>query len=391
MASSDYLPADGEVAAHATEGLGDDTGQPEAAEEHQAVGDIDWEPSLFGLEGWEWLLDQFPPLSSVTERSVGWLWRGRIPMGKLTVVDGDPGVGKSFVLMDLIARITTGRPMPGEDDSRAPRSVLLMAAEDDQADTILPRLRACGGAADLLRVIPGGKLSLPSGLEFLDMLLKEDAAAVVVIDPLSSYLDATVNPNNGSEVRRALGTLQRVAESREVAVLLVRHRRKQGGKAMYAGLGAIDISAVVRSILAITSEPSTGRRLLEVVKASLTASPPTLGFDIVTDTNGTASVQWTGPVIETAPSSEHEAASALAEASAFLQEELRDGSIYTAELNRRAAAASIKPRTLRRAKDKLGVVTRRGSRLPDSELRGRAPDRWYCQLPPLEGDEAPHE
>ncbi len=141
-------------------------------------------------------------LSEVEPLPVEWLWRGRIPRGAITILDGDPGLGKSTLTLDLAARVTTARPMPDGTEG-VPGGVVLLSAEDDVARTIVPRLRAAG--ADCSRVVAFSAVadkdgkedipSFPSDLSALEEAIERVGAVLVIIDPLVAYLDDKVNAN----------------------------------------------------------------------------------------------------------------------------------------------------------------------------------------------------
>jgi RecA-family ATPase len=170
-------------------------------------------------------------VADVARERVTWLWRGYLPVGKVVVLDGDPGLGKSTVTADLAARITIGKPMPDGSGGGDPGAVVLASAEDGLADTIRPRLELAG--ADLTRVtvvehleLPNGStvpLELPGDLEVLEAVVRDVGAALVTIDPLMAFLAGTVNANRDQDVRRALHPVKEVAERTGAAFLVVRH------------------------------------------------------------------------------------------------------------------------------------------------------------------------
>lgn len=189
----------------------------------------------------EWYVDA----CDVKEMPLRWLWEGRIPLGAITVLDGDPGLGKSLVTLDLAARVTRGRQMPWDAPAleEGPAGVVLLSAEDGLATTIVPRLRIA--AADLRRVriirnVPdadsqtGQSLSrpfrLPRDIPFLEHAIQRKDARLVVIDPLMAYLDTSVNSWSDQDVRSALAPLAALAERTGVAMLILRHLNKSAGK-----------------------------------------------------------------------------------------------------------------------------------------------------------------
>jgi RecA-family ATPase len=190
-------------------------------------------------------------VADVAAERVRWLWPGRIPLGKLTVLDGDPGVGKSTVTLTIAAKVSTGSPFP---DGPRPEvaDVILLSAEDEIGDTIRPRLEAAG--ADLNRVFvlpdvreegePPRPPELPLDLDRLEAMVKDRAAALVVIDPLMAFLSGAIDAHRDQDVRRALASMAYMAARTGAAVVIVRHMNKSGGvNPLYRGGAASGSSA----------------------------------------------------------------------------------------------------------------------------------------------------
>jgi RecA-family ATPase len=171
-------------------------------------------------------------LSEVQPELVEWLWPGRLPLGKLAVLDGDPGLGKSVITLDLAARVSAGLEFP--DSGRCgPAGVVLLSAEDGLADTIRPRLDAAG--ADTERVVAlstvaeakGGErvMSLTKDLSVIERAIERVGAALVVVDPLMAFLSEKTDAHKDQDIRRALAPLSVLAERARASVLIVRHLR----------------------------------------------------------------------------------------------------------------------------------------------------------------------
>ena len=172
----------------------------------------------------------------VTAKPVEWLWHPRIPKGKVTIFDGDPGVGKSTICCDITARVTTGEPWPDDLDAnpREPGSVLWLSAEDADDDTLVPRLLAAGADITRSATLRGAirveddahyedELSLPSDIATLETAVRELGADLVIVDVLVAYLDDHINSNSDKQVRRALRPLGVLAERTGTAVVALRH------------------------------------------------------------------------------------------------------------------------------------------------------------------------
>lgn len=314
----------------------------------------------------------FLSLDRVVPQAIRWLWPGRLPLGLLTMLDGDPGLGKSLVTMDLCARLSTGRCLPdGLFPDGLPRgepvAVLVLNAEDGSRDTIPNRLRAAG--ADLGRVhvhdrAPGEPmLRLPGQVKDLDAAVAQSGARLIVIDPLLAFLDAGVNVASDPSVRAALTPLADIARRRECAILLVRHLNKTRGKnALYRGLCSIGFIASCRSSWLVARNPHRGDHfLLAQVKNNLDAPRPSLSYAIEPSATGEPRIVWHGPTPFTdadllaAPPS----ASRRRRAESFLLNFLKEGPRSTREIWAAARPLRITRNTLDRARRHLDIATTR--------------------------------
>ena len=306
-----------------------------------------------------------------------WLWPGRIPMGCLTLLDGDPGTNKSTLIYEIAARVTMGRAMFGSDETHAPANVVLLQAEDT-LDYIYNRLTACG--ANLDRVLTydrqGPLIVLPRDVQRIETLIREQQVRFLAIDPLMNFL--TGSANNYQAVQRSLGPLVAMAEHTGVAVVLARHLNQSGGSnPLYRGLGSIGVMGAVRSGLLLAVDPAdAARRVLAQTKTNLGAISESLSLRPVDRGEGVA-IEWLG----TSPHSAQallEAAGGrsrldLDDAMYFLFAMLAEREVLQSEVQAAARQEGIAPRTLRRAREALGVVSRR-----DGFGRG---GRHYWRLP----------
>ncbi len=203
-------------------------------------------------------------LADVEREEVQWRWQHRIPTGKLTLVEGDPDTGKTFMTMALATAATRGTPLPGDYGRFDAFDVLILTAEDGLGDTIRPRLEDMG--ADLNRVHALTSIRDFDGTEHFpnlkeDLLMLESALAggnfgMIIIDPINAYLGG-VDGNRDTDIRSVLGPLAAIAERYNVAVVAVRHLTKGGrDKAIYRGLGGIGYTAAARSVLLVGKNPN---------------------------------------------------------------------------------------------------------------------------------------
>lgn len=326
-----------------------------------------------------------PPLISlaaVERKSVAWIWRSWIPAGMLSICDGLPGEGKSTMIIDIAARVTTGRDMPDGSPGTAPGGVLFLGYEDAPGEILRPRFEAVG--ADLSRV----HVHNPESDELfrlghdsqLEAWIREHEIKLVVIDPLITAMPAKADTHKGQDMRRVLGPVVRTAERTGAAVVGVRHLNKGAGRsALLRGEGSIGIGGTARNVVLVARDPDDPTcRVLARSKGNLAAPAVSLRFAIVDwpgDPDKTGMIDWRGE-------SRHSADDLVApademprgrvnDATAFLRAALADGPRATAEINAAAQAAGIAHRTLERARAELGVVpTREGRRtvmrLPDA-------------------------
>jgi predicted ATP-dependent serine protease len=185
-------------------------------------------------------------MSDIQAEEVKWLWYPYLPRGKITIVQGDPGEGKTTLVLALVALLTTGRPLPESDSALPPMNVIYQTAEDGLADTIKPRLTAAGADCSRVLVIDESKKELTLRDECLEEAVNETSAGLIVLDPLQAYLGDGVDMHRANEVRPVFKKLCAMAERTGCAVALIGHMNKmQGAKSSYRGLGSIDFQAVI--------------------------------------------------------------------------------------------------------------------------------------------------
>lgn len=247
-------------------------------------------------------------LADVERERVEWLWSGYLARGKLHIVDGDPGLGKSSVTLDLAARVTTGKPWPDGQHGCTPAGVVLLSAEDGLGDTIRPRLDAAG--ADVARVVAVTAIpyrdeesgqtyermpALPGDIRHIRLAVETVGAAVLIVDPLMAYLGGDVNSHRDQDVRRALAPLAAMADELGVAVVLVRHNSKSAGNnAIYRGGGSIGIIGAARLAFTFGRDPGDEARvIIACTKANITAIPPSLAYRLCDSPEyGCARIEW---------------------------------------------------------------------------------------------------
>ncbi|MBL9163116.1 MAG: AAA family ATPase [Planctomycetaceae bacterium] len=374
------------------ESVVDKFGLPEDAHdviERKVIAAADAEDERSAGNGSGLWLPKLVTMADVESRPIQWLWPERIALGRISLLVGMPGAGKSFLTCDMAARVSTGQPWP--DGSRCERgSVLLVTAEDDPGDTIRPRLDAQG--ADVARVhqlaglqrqeIDGSNaetiFSLGDAGALESALRKLEDCRLIVVDPIGSFLGARTDAHRDNEVRAVLAPVAKLAEQYGPAVLVVAHRRK-GGSAVAddTAMGSRAFTGIARSVWHLSHDPENrGRRLLLPGKSNLTAEQSGLAFAIAGDPGA---VQWErDPVKMTADDAMAQEqgvrgeGSALDEAMSWLRDALASGSRSAKEL-RSATALRGGPWSGPRASWGSSTVPR------DSA----APGSGNCRTPPV--------
>jgi putative DNA primase/helicase len=312
------------------------------------------------------------PLAEIEAKPLRWLWPGVLPHGKLSMLVGDPGLGKSLITLDIAARVSRGSAWP-DGTANEPGDVVLLSAEDDPADTIRPRLEAAGADISRILLVEAVEVataaenkatrkrlfSLSEDLGRLAEALK-DGVRLIVVDPISAYLAGTDSHNN-SEVRGLLAPLSDMAAQHDVTVLAVSHLNKGNGPAIYRTTGSLAFAAAARSVWACGRDPEDQSRVLVLpVKANLGPVDGGFAYKVMTQREGLPVIAWeagrvSGSVDEILQPAQTEDREERAEAADWLKDLLSTGAIAAKEVKRLAAAERISSRALWKAKKALGV------------------------------------
>ena len=344
---------------------------------------------------------------------VSWLWPGRVPKGKVTLLAGDPGLGKSFVTIDIAARLTrSGGPKgdwpDGPSPVTEPADVVFLSAEDDPADTIRPRLEASGADLDRVHIIEG--IDLPQHRNLGHVELDRDIQAVsrlmgkltnprlLVIDPISAYM-GEADSNNNAEVRAVLADLARMAMATGVAVIAVTHLNKSnasGQKIVYRAMGSLAFTAAARMVWYVSRFGKDAHvRAMTPVKNNLGSPALGLTFRVESgegDKPGAAFVNWLSTdlaqcadEVENVLEPDSDGGDrAVREAAEFLRAALENGPQPAGRVIARAQEAGISLASLKRAR-KLACVD--SGRAPGTDPSRpwmwavREQDRTFAPLP----------
>lgn len=339
-------------------------------------------------------------LSDVETEEVSWLWNPYIPLGKLTILEGDPGIGKTWLALQLAANVSTGNAFPGNDGNLAGKresgNVLYLTAEDGLGDTLKPRLDKAGANVGRITALTGFRGTDENNKErtyavtseaiaVIEKAIQETMPALMVVDPLQAYLGAHVDMHRANEVRPILTRLSELAEKYRVAVLCIRHLSKSAqDRAIYRGLGSIDFSAAARSILLVGEDPQNKeRKILTHCKSSLAPWGVSQVFELKE-----GQFLWTGTSDLTSeslfmpmPSDSQDEKTAIEEAEEFLKAVLADGAKEVTEILKEAKKqGGHSEKTIRRARKNLNVqAIRKG------EAGKKGGGTWSWFLPDQEG------
>lgn len=200
-------------------------------------------------------------MSEVQSQEIEWLWYPFIPYGKLTIIQGDPGDGKTTMVLNLAAKLSKGEALDENMKVTEPVNVIYQTAEDGLADTVKPRLELAGADCERIIVIDESDKSLSMVDERLEEAIVRTGARLLILDPIQAYLGGGMDMNRANEARDMTKKLGALAEKTKCAIILIGHMNKaSGNKAAYRGMGSIDFFAVARSVLLVgrvEGEPNT--------------------------------------------------------------------------------------------------------------------------------------
>lgn len=212
-------------------------------------------------------------MSEVESQEVKWLWYPYIPYGKLTIIQGDPGDGKTTLVLNIAAKLSKGESLDSDMNVQEPVNVIYQTAEDGLADTVKPSLELAGADCEKILVIDERDKSLSMADERLEEALAKTGAKVLILDPIQAYLGGGMDMNRANEARDMTKKLGALAEKYQCAILLIGHMNKaSGNKAAYRGMGSIDFFAVARSVLLVGRiEGESNTRAVVQIKNNLAA------------------------------------------------------------------------------------------------------------------------
>lgn len=304
-------------------------------------------------------------MTDIEAQEVRWLWHPYIPFGKITIIQGDPGEGKTHFVLAIASALTNGVQILNSAH-QVPLTVIYQTAEDGLADTIKPRLEMLHADCDKVIVIDESTQALSLSDERIEQAIKETGAKLLILDPLQAYLGADVDMHRANEIRPIFHALGLVAERTGCAIVIIGHMNKGGGKSGYRGLGSIDITAAARSVLVIGKSPQDPHiRVVAHSKSNLAPQGASIAFEIGEEFRFIGECDVTVDELLNGFSRRD----VLGEAKQLLSSLLSGTTQPSKLIAEKARALNISERTLKKAKKELKIV---------SEKVG---EHWFSRLP----------
>ena len=299
-------------------------------------------------------------MSEVQSQEIEWLWYPFIPYGKLTIVQGDPGDGKTTLILNIAAKLSKGEGLDNDMKLTEPMNIIYQTAEDGLADTVKPRLEKAGADCERIVVIDESYKSLSMADERLKEAIIQTGARMLILDPIQAYLGGGMDMNRANEARDMTKRLGALAEKYKCAIILIGHMNKaSGNKAAYRGMGSIDFFAVARSVLLVgrvEGEPNI--RAVVQIKNNLAQFGHPKAFELME-----SGFKWMGDYEITADEvlgGIAPKANKLEQAKRMLRELAEtSNAIQSNEIFDMSEEQGISKRTLENAKKELGIRARK--------------------------------
>ena len=312
---------------------------------------------------------QYEFFSSVTQRSVEWLWYPYIPYGKLTLLQGDPGEGKSTFMLNVAALLSRGTNMPDGFKIMEPQQVVYQTAEDNLSDTVKPRLLAANADCNRIAYIIDEDIPLTLEDTRIEEVIRETCARLFIIDPLQAYLSQDSDMFVAGRMRQQMRRLAIIASKYNCAIVVIGHMNKASGeKNIYRSLGSIDIAAIARSILMISRDRyNPSLRYMTPVKSSLAPEGTAIAFSIDSEMR----LKWISGCDEgkSLNTSHETGCGKKITACRVICDILCEKDSLSTDILKKLETIGISKRTISSAKKELGVTSYR---------KGEA---WYWHLP----------
>jgi hypothetical protein len=300
-------------------------------------------------------------MADVAPEKVRWLWYPYIPQGKLTVMEGDPGLGKSWLTMAIAAHLSNNKKFPGQTKASAGGKVLLLSAEDGLGDTIRPRLDLMNAKAKRIFAINSAIIFDEDGIEEVRAHIEKIQPTMVIVDPLVAYMGGGVDLHKANEVRVVMHALGMIAEDFGLSILAVRHLTKGSrDKSIYRGQGSVDITAAARSVLAVGYHPEEDDlRVICQIKNNLAIHGRTVQYALAPNRDNPFS--WEGFCDVTPEDMQSTSANSTGNsqrklAREFLEDILHEGPVAVRVIKKNAEAKGINWQAITSIKAEVGAL-----------------------------------
>jgi RecA-family ATPase len=293
--------------------------------------------------------------NTIQPKAISWLWPNWIPIGKISLLVGDSGLGKTTLAVDIAARLTSGRPMPLSSAEPITGNVLFQSQEDDLADTLLPRCVNAGANLSKIESIEADGLNIDEDCDMIERHIQEANIRLCIWDPLQSFMGRKADMCRITDVRRLLSSLGTVAARNDCAMLIIAHQSKaQGTNELYRVFGSVDITATARSVIRLSkSEADPETRVINHIKSSISRPEPPIAFRIEGNSQLVYLGEYDGETdsYDDIPDDNTKRAKAVEIIYAMLQ----NGPCEGTEIFKACSEAGISTRTVERVKKELNV------------------------------------
>ena len=299
-------------------------------------------------------------MSDVQSQEIEWLWYPFIPYGKLTIIQGDPGDGKTTLVLNIAAKLSKGEGLDENMQIAEPINIIYQTAEDGLADTVKPRLELAGADCEKIMVIDESDKSLSMIDERLEEAIVKTGARLLILDPIQAYLGGGMDMNRANEARDMTKKLGALAEKTKCAIILIGHMNKAAGnKAAYRGMGSIDFFAVARSVLLVGRiEGEANTRAVVQIKNNLAAFGHAKAFEL-----SESGFQWLGDydiTVDEVLGGIAPKANKIEQAKKILRELAEtQNAVQSNEVFELAEEHGISKRTMENAKKELGIKAKK--------------------------------
>ena len=298
---------------------------------------------------------------NITPKKVEWLWYPYIAYGKITIIQGDPGDGKSAFALNLASIVSNNGCMPFSEEPIKGGTVFYQNSEDGKEDTICPRLQRCGANLEKIAYIDETDKSLAMDDERLEHVIEETGARLLILDPIQAYFGEDADMNRAGDIRPIMRKIAKMAQRKNCAVILIGHMSKgKNTNSLYRGLGSIDITAAARSVLLIARmEDSPNQRIMAQIKNNLAPMGDSIVFTIQDGTKITWNRKSKLTATQVVNDQVDEPKSKCERAMVVMEEMLSEGEKLSKDIIDECRKLGIGQRTVNEAKAKLGVKSRK--------------------------------